>query len=109
MRGRIRIVRGCSGEMESHIPLDLDFAFIDGDHSWNGISTDWQIVSSRLKPGGVVCLHDTIVPASEPWKVFDSVRYFQEVIAQDRRFLLVDQLHSLTVLRKVDPPAAGHP
>jgi hypothetical protein len=53
LRRRIQIVRGYSGEMEAQIPGNLDFAFIDGDHSWNGISTDWQIVAPRIAPGGV--------------------------------------------------------
>jgi hypothetical protein len=38
----IRILRGYSRAMASQVPDQLDFAFADGDHSWEGIRTDWM-------------------------------------------------------------------
>jgi hypothetical protein len=90
--------------MEGQIPGRPDFAFIDGDHSWSGIATDWQIVAPRIIPGGIVCLHDTIVPPGASWKMFDSVRYYQ-IIAKDMRFVLLDKEHSPSVLSRVHATA----
>jgi predicted O-methyltransferase YrrM len=101
VQGRIRIVRGFSGQVEKQIPYNLDFAFIDGDHSWNGIATDWRIVAPRIKSGGVICLHDTVVPVDEPWRTLDSVRFYQEIISKDDNFILLEAVHSLSVLKKV--------
>jgi predicted O-methyltransferase YrrM len=98
---RVRILRGYSREMESQMPVQLDFAFVDGDHSWEGIKTDWMIVSERMLPGAVVCLHDSFAPAGEDWRHLDSCVYFEKVIQNDDRFCLIEVVHSLAVLRRV--------
>ena len=32
-----------------YIPDDLDFIFIDGDHSLEGIQKDWNLFSKKVK------------------------------------------------------------
>jgi len=98
---RVRILRGYSREVEHQMPDQLDFAFVDGDHSWEGIKADWMIVSERMLPGAVVCLHDSFTPAGEDWRHLDSCVYFEEVIQNDDRFSLIEVVHSLAVLRRV--------
>lgn len=100
LKTRIRILRGFSGALESELPASLDFAFIDGDHSWAGIETDWSLVAHRVKSGGRLCLHDCAVPTSEPWRQPESVRYFDQVIRQDGRFELIEIVHSMVALRR---------
>ena len=101
VNGRIRILRGYSREIASQMPNQLDFAFIDGDHSWEGIKTDWTLVSEKVHPGGVVCLHDSFTPAGEDWRHPDSCVYFEKVIQHDARFSVIEVVHSLAVLRKL--------
>jgi predicted O-methyltransferase YrrM len=101
VKNRIRILRGYSWEMASQMPDQLDFAFVDGDHSWEGIKTDWTIISERILPGGVVCLHDSFTPAGEDWRCPDSCAYFDKVIQNDARFAVIEAVHSLAVLRKL--------
>src|ERR1700686_3995531 len=98
---RIRILKGYSAEMAAQMPDHLDFAFVDGDHSWEGIQTDWAIVSRKMRPGGVVCLHDSFTPAGEKWRHLDSCDYFEKVIQKDTRFSVIERIHSLAVLRKL--------
>lgn len=38
----------------------IDFAFIDGDHSYRGLKQDLFLASELLIPGAVVVLHDTL-------------------------------------------------
>jgi predicted O-methyltransferase YrrM len=38
--------------------LIIDFAYIDGDHSYAGIESDTRHVWERLIPGGVIVFHD---------------------------------------------------
>lgn len=38
----------------------IDFAFIDGDHSYLGIASDFRAVYPRLGVGGVIAFHDTL-------------------------------------------------
>lgn len=101
VNNRVRILRGYSGEMAAEVPYDLDFAFVDGDHSWEGIHTDWALVSQKVHPGGVICLHDSLTPIGEEWRHLDSCEYFEKVIECDVRFSIVEVVHSLAVLRKI--------
>lgn len=39
----------------------VDFLFIDGDHSYNGVRADFQLYAPLVRPGGIVAFHD-IVP-----------------------------------------------
>jgi caffeoyl-CoA O-methyltransferase len=97
---RIRILRGFSKDLAARLPERIEFAFIDGDHSWSGIETDWTLLSPRIVPDGMICLHDTAIPENEPWRKFDSVRFYDEVIAADGRFDAVETVHSLRVVRR---------
>lgn len=42
----------------------LDFLFIDGDHSYDGVRLDYELFSPLVRSGGLVALHD-IVPDAE--------------------------------------------
>lgn len=81
---------------------DLDFLFIDGDHSWDGIDHDWNNWSRFVVPGGIVALHDTRpAPHMRPGSSdLDSVRYMATVIRKDDRFDEIDHIDSLTILRR---------
>ena len=39
---------------------EIDFAFIDGDHSYKGIQSDFENVYPLLSPFGIVLFHDTL-------------------------------------------------
>lgn len=43
----------------------LDFLFIDGDHTYDGVKKDFEMYSTLVRPGGIIALHDIAVhPAS---------------------------------------------
>jgi predicted O-methyltransferase YrrM len=44
----------------------LDFLFIDGDHSLDGVRADFEMYAPLVRSGGLVALHD-IHPHSERW------------------------------------------
>jgi predicted O-methyltransferase YrrM len=80
----------------------VDFIFIDGDHSLEGIKRDWDDWSPKVKVGGVIALHDTSVPDHDP-KVEElgSYLYFQSHIQFDDRFKHLEKVDSLNVLERV--------
>jgi len=41
--------------------LKIDYLFIDGDHSYDGVKTDFDMYSKLVKRGGIIAFHD-IVP-----------------------------------------------
>lgn len=42
--------------MDAH--LWLDFLFIDGDHSYEGVKRDYEMYSRLVRPGGLIAFHD---------------------------------------------------
>jgi len=36
----------------------LDFLFIDGDHSYDGVKKDFEMYSPLVRPGGIIAFHD---------------------------------------------------
>jgi len=97
---KVTFLKGFSTEqkIKEQIPQDLDFILLDGDHSYEGLKNDWEIVLNRLKPGGVLCLHDTTIPVLEPYRNFGSVEFFNKIILKDTRFKLIDTAYSMNVL-----------
>lgn len=98
---RIVLVIGKSGEVAHRLPSSVDFMFVDGDHSYEGLATDWNIVGERLALGGTVCLHDTSVATDEPWRALGSAAYFDDVVIRDPRFLHRERCDTLNVLMRV--------
>lgn len=37
---------------------EIDFLFIDGDHSYGGVKQDWKMYSPLVREGGIIALHD---------------------------------------------------
>ena len=37
---------------------ELDFLFIDGDHSYEGVKQDYELYSPLVKKGGIIAFHD---------------------------------------------------
>jgi len=98
---RVRWVEHLSHEAVHQFDGKLDFLFIDGDHSLQGIQRDWRDWSCRIAQDGIVALHDTRAPPHNP-RVGDlgSCRYFASHIRHDPRFELLEQVDSLSVLRR---------
>jgi predicted O-methyltransferase YrrM len=39
---------------------EVDFMFIDGDHTYEGVKKDWELYSPMVRKGGVIAFHDII-------------------------------------------------
>jgi len=39
--------------------IQIDFLFIDGDHSYEGVKTDFDLYSNLLSDRGIIAIHDT--------------------------------------------------
>jgi predicted O-methyltransferase YrrM len=100
---KVRFARGVSDRVGHLLPDDADFMFVDGDHSRQGISTDWRIVQTRLVNGGIVCFHDTSAVAGNPQPPLESVGYFRDVILPHPAFEHVETCQTLNVLRRIRP------
>ena len=79
----------------------VEFVFLDGDHSYEGLRGDWEAWSPLVAPGGVVCLHDSCSSAERDIKGAGSVLYTREVIRRDPCFEFVEAVDTLTVMRRL--------
>jgi predicted O-methyltransferase YrrM len=97
---RVVFLKGYSYEVESSMPQQLDFIFVDGDHSYEGLERDWGIVLRRLSKSGILCLHDTTIPATEPHRQHGAVDFFNNVIRHHPDFEWLECCYTLNVLRR---------
>lgn len=56
---KVTIFKGTSEQFYKSIPEGhLDFIYIDGDHSYEGVRLDLQYARSRVKKNGIISGHD---------------------------------------------------
>lgn len=70
---KLHLIRGDShkpemlAQLKSMLPGDgkVDFLFIDGDHTYNGVKSDFEMYSGLVRPGGLIVFHDICKHAAE--------------------------------------------
>ena len=83
-------------EQREHVAL----IFIDGDHSYDGLTGDWCAWKPLIAAGGLVCLHDSRSTPDRDIENAGSVEATNEIVLKDPEFELIEQVDSLTVVRK---------
>lgn len=59
----IKVVRKRSTDLcDLDIPPDVHLVFIDGDHSYEGAKSDFELIQRWLAKGGIVAFHDSNSP-----------------------------------------------
>lgn len=87
LRGRVVIHRATSANAAVAIPDgSLDWAYIDGDHTYEGVRTDVGVYAAKVKPGGILCGDDY---GSTGWWDAGVRRAVDEFIAARRPHVLV--------------------
>jgi predicted O-methyltransferase YrrM len=61
----VTLLRGDSAGTIAELPGQFDTIFVDGDHSYDGITRDLKALHGRVVPGGVLMFHDRFHPANE--------------------------------------------
>jgi predicted O-methyltransferase YrrM len=101
--GTVRWVRLTGVEAaRNHAALGIreaDFVFIDGDHTREGLRSDWEGWSSLVTADGIIALHDSRPSATRGLDA-ESMLFTREVVLKDPRFEVVDFADTLTILRK---------
>jgi predicted O-methyltransferase YrrM len=60
LQQHVTIVRKASAEAARGWDRKVDLIFIDGDHSYEGVKSDWEIFLPHMHPFTVAVFHDTI-------------------------------------------------
>lgn len=103
-RGKVKWIRAGGREAlllaEEEGMSSVDFIFIDGDHSFEGLREDWELWAPTIRGGGIVALHDSCSTPERDIETAGSVIFTREQILQDTRFRLVERVDSLTVMER---------
>lgn len=87
---KLHLLRGDSHQPEmrarlkSVLPGDglVDFLFIDGDHTYNGVKADFEMYSGLVRPGGLIAFHDI---CKHPAALNCQVDRFWQEVKNERR------------------------
>ena len=66
----------------------VDVVFIDGNHTYGGVKSDWEHWRSRVNPGGIVILHDVIADVPENSSMVKSL--FDEISVEYKTTAFID-------------------
>ncbi len=66
LQNRIRYHIGYSYDVMSRFAEQkIDFVFIDGDHAYESVRRDFNLIAGRIPQGGMVIFHDALVSAAD--------------------------------------------
>jgi len=88
-RGHVEIHRAASRDVAPGWNRPIRFLWIDGDHTYAGAKSDFDLFAPHLLPGGIVALHDTLHEFEGP------IRVFVEDMLRSPRFGPAGLLHSI--------------
>jgi protein-L-isoaspartate O-methyltransferase len=60
----VTLLQGDSATIIAQLPGKFDTVFVDGDHSYEGVTRDLRALKGRIEPGGVAMFHDCFHPAN---------------------------------------------
>jgi predicted O-methyltransferase YrrM len=70
----------------------VDFLFIDGDHTYEGVSMDFHNYKQMVKPGGIIAFHDIVrhrkatqAEVDQLWSELKKVYRYDEFVANPKQ------------------------
>ncbi len=94
--GSVRFLRCLSHEAAVGWNVPVDFLFLDGDHSEEGVLRDWGDWGSLVASGGFVAFHDSVAPEGVP----GPPALVRKIRSKDPTFEFVSEVDSLTIFRR---------
>ncbi len=101
--GRVVWIEEFSVDAAKNWREQIDFLFIDGDHSETGVRRDWDDWSRFVTVGGVVIFHDArVFPEGWPTSDWGSVRVVEKLFRNVElcNWRVVQELDSLVVVER---------
>jgi predicted O-methyltransferase YrrM len=93
---KLRLIREDSHSPETLLKVEkilsgspVDFLFIDGDHTYEGVKRDFEIYSRLVQKGGVIAMHDIVQHSSSSG--CDVRRLWEEIKGRYRHAEIIDE------------------
>lgn len=94
LRDNVRLWTGFSWDIAPNFKVPVDLVFIDGDHSYEAITRDWNDWYPKLVKGGIIALHDARIAPHSPYPLGT------QQFAAELTLPVLDTVDSLVVYRK---------
>jgi predicted O-methyltransferase YrrM len=95
----VHLIKASSHEAAKHFSSEIDFLFIDGDHSLEGIERDWFDWFPKVRSGGIIALHDCRVSENSPVEL-GTMQFYRDRLLKLGEVAELDGIDSLAVFRK---------
>ena len=95
----VQLIKGWSHEVATRFVEDIDFLFVDADHSYSAIKRDWEDWFPKVKNGGIIALHDCKQAPNSPYYL-GSMQFYEDYVHQVDGVLEIDSVDSLVVFRR---------
>lgn len=83
------------------------YVYIDANHSYDGVTYDFEQAAQRLVPGGMITFHDALVDAAYQDKLPDPGAFGVKQFLEERfpEAIILDRWPGLAILQPKSPPA----
>ena len=83
--------------------VELDFLFIDGDHTYAAVWQDYHDYAPRLKPGGILAIHDARMnrPGGANYHPGPSRVADEFIFGSADRWEIIGEAHSLVIAKQL--------
>lgn len=97
----LTLVRGLSWDVAPAFDRRIDVLFIDADHRYEAVQRDWQQWSPKVKPGGIIALHDCRLAPCSPGYM-GTHRFYENDIQQMNGVREIASVDSLVIFRVLE-------
>lgn len=80
---------------------EIDYIFIDGDHNYEAVKTDFNDWYPHVKTGGIIALHDSACNRGGPMYWPGPSQLADELIQDKIRLEYIETVHTMTVFKKL--------
>ena len=95
----VQLIRAFSHQAVKQFQSEIDFLFIDADHSWEGIERDWSDWFPKVRQGGLIAMHDCRISTNSPVEL-GTMQFYRERLTGQKGIAEIEGVDSLAFFRK---------
>jgi hypothetical protein len=91
-------LKGLSLEIGSTFDSQVDFLFVDADHSYEAAKADWSTWFPKVRKNGYIALHDSKLAPNSPQNL-GSMQFYSEDLSRMEGVVECDSVDSLVIVQ----------
>ncbi len=98
---KIKLIQGFSADVSGFINEPLDFVFVDGDHTYDGVKKDFELYGEKLSDNGTIAFHDSrLFPQGWTQSDWGPVQLIDNIVRKDKKWKIVEEVDSTVFIKK---------